>query len=169
MSAAETLCLAERQATKFIRLVGLTEPPLPENSISRVRRVHIERVEMDEGHHAASRWIGAHWVIVLNASDSHKQQRWSLAHEFKHIVDNPFVDVIYRRGERHGVQAEQACEYFAGCLLVPGRWLRRAWKAGIRDPQVLAERFGVTIQAMIARLLQTGLIPPTSHHLTREA
>jgi Zn-dependent peptidase ImmA (M78 family) len=169
LSAAETLHLAERQATKLLRLVGLTEPPLPEDTISQVRRVQIERVPMDGAHHAASRWIHDRWLILLNADDCSTRQRWSLTHEFKHILDHPFESIIYRRGDSTTAQTEQACEYFAACLLMPRRWVRRAWRAGIREPEVLAETFGVSPHAMRVRLLQIGLIPATSHHLMREA
>lgn len=169
LSAAETLLLAERQTTKLLRLVDLTEPPLPEDTISQVRRVQIERVPMDMDHHAASRWIGTRWLIMLNASDCPTRQRWSLAHEFKHILDHPFEPIIYRRGDSAKAQIEQACEYFAACLLMPRRWVRRAWRTGSREPEVLAETFGVSPHAMRVRLLQIGLIPATSHHLMREA
>jgi Zn-dependent peptidase ImmA (M78 family) len=44
--------------------------------------------------------------------------------------------------------------------------LRRAWAQGTRDPRTLARRFGVTQAAVKLRLLQLGLIEPTSHCLT---
>jgi Zn-dependent peptidase ImmA (M78 family) len=66
-------------------------------------------------------------------------------------------------------QAEQVCDYFAACLLMPRRWLRQAWAEGVRDDKVLARRFGVTPQAIKVRLLQVGLIEPTDLYLAKEA
>jgi Zn-dependent peptidase ImmA (M78 family) len=98
---------------------------------------------------------------------SRGRQRFSLAHEFKHILDHPLVTVLYNKEDE--CVAEQACDYFAACLLMPRRWLRQAWTSGIRDANTLARRFGVSPQAVKIRLLQIGLIQPTSHYLAKEA
>jgi Zn-dependent peptidase ImmA (M78 family) len=99
---------------------------------------------------------------------SQGRQRWSLAHEFKHILDHPFVTIVYPRRNGRADPAEQACDYFAACLLMPRRWLRQAWADGECDVQALARRFGVTPKAIRLRLLQVGLIEPTSHCLAKE-
>jgi Zn-dependent peptidase ImmA (M78 family) len=52
---------------------------------------------------------------------------------------------------------------------MPRRWIYHAWRTGTRDVHVLARRFGVTPQAVRVRLLQVGLIEPTSGYLTKEA
>ncbi len=100
---------------------------------------------------------------------SKNAQRFSLAHELKHILDNPFVTIIYPRSDECTELAEQACDYFAACLLMPKRWLRQAWADGVRDVRVLARRFGVTQQAVNVRLLQIGLIDSTSRYLAKES
>ena len=94
-------------------------------------------------------------------------QRFSLAHELKHILDHPFETILYARGST--TLAEQTCDYFAACLLMPRRWLRRAWSEGMCDANSLARRFGVTPQAIKVRLLQVGLIEPTALCLAKEA
>ncbi len=105
--------------------------------------------------------------ILINGATSPGRQRWSLAHEVKHILDHPFVTIIYPKGSNE--LAEKSCDYFAACLLMPRRWLRRAWNEGPRDIPKLARLFGVTPAAVTARLLQTGLIDATSHHVVKEA
>lgn len=104
------------------------------------------------------------WVIVLNAAEPYVRQLFSLAHEFKHIVDHRFVDVIYPDLPRLSSQqrAEIVCDYFAGCLLVPKKWLRTAWTSGMQTEPELAKLFNVSPEATRTRLSQTGLIPRTS-------
>ena len=56
-------------------------------------------------------------------------------------------------------QAEAACDYFAGCLLVPKHLLKRLYDDGEHNPARLAARFGVSTTAMRVRLSQVGLRP----------
>lgn len=88
-----------------------------------------------------------------------------MAHELKHILDHPFVTVLYPHPSKCSEVAEQACDYFAACMLMPKRWIRQAWAEGTRDATVLSRRFGVSPQAVKIRLLQVGLIEPTSRYL----
>ncbi len=34
-------------------------------------------------------------MIGINRNDSQTRRRFTLAHEFKHILDHPFIDTIY--------------------------------------------------------------------------
>lgn len=53
------------------------------------------------------------------------------------------------------------CDYFAGCLLVPKKWLRAAWTSGMQTEPDLARLFNVSREAIRTRLSQTGLVAPT--------
>ena len=66
-----------------------------------------------------SHWDGQAWVISLNAADSLTRQRFTLLHEFKHIIDHGHADRLYHDTGRRSAaeQAEQAADYFAGCVL----------------------------------------------------
>lgn len=69
------------------------------------------------------------WVVYLNRIDSWRRQRFTLFHEFKHIIDHGHRHVLYA-GPGHydpDVEAERAADYFAGCVLVPKKFLKRAW------------------------------------------
>ena len=105
-------------------------------------------------------WAKGTWVVVINGSEPETRQRFTIAHEFKHILDYPFIDVLYpaSRGMTPHQRAETTCDYFAGCLLVPRPWLKHAWASGLQDTRRLAEHFGVSQPAILTRLLQTGLI-----------
>lgn len=162
LTRAEALRIAELQATRFLTLSGVTEPPVPERIIADLPRVQIERVRLLPVS-GATEWTKGRWLVVLRASEPVTRQRFSLAHEFKHILDDRFVDVLYRgipEAER-GRFVEQVCDFFAGCLLMPRPWLKRAW-ASLRIQRLpdLAEHFGVSEQAMEVRLSQIGLCTP---------
>lgn len=166
LTQAEALKLAETQAARLLRIAVITEPPVADKIITELPGIQVERVAPAEAQ-AATKWSHGRWVVLLNATLSRGRQRFSLAHEFKHILDHPLVTVLY--DSEDDCVAEQACDYFAACLLMPSRWLRQAWAEDIRDVPTLARRFGVSPQAIKMRLLQIGVIQPTSRYLAREA
>ena len=84
-------------------------------------------------------------------------RRFSLAHEFKHILDHPFRE-HQTRTRRSDEEAEIICDYSAGCLLIPRPSLKRAWTTNTQVVGELAHRFGESRQAMRVRLVQTGLV-----------
>jgi hypothetical protein len=154
----EALMIAERQALTFLTLVGATEPPFPEQLIADLPRLEVRRISPFPAS-GATQWIRGRWVVVINGSEPETRGRFSLAHELKHILDHPFVDRLYGAidsRDRHD-WIEQVCDYFAGCLLVPRPWLKRSYTTDTQDPTELAERFGVSRQAMVTRLRQVGL------------
>jgi Zn-dependent peptidase ImmA (M78 family) len=168
LTTAEALRVAEAQANRLLRLSGAVEPPIGEDIIAALPHIQIERVVPAKAQ-AAAEWSNGRWLILLNGAMSRGRQRFSLAHELKHILDHPFVTILYPRRDECTELAEQACDYFAACLLMPRRWLRQAWAEGDRDVYALTRRFGVTPQAVKVRLLQVGLIDPTSRYLAKEA
>lgn len=166
LSTPEGLRVAEVQADRLLRVSGLTEPPLGEHVIAGIPHIQIERVAPARAL-AATQWSHGRWLIIINGAISLGRQRWSLAHELKHILDHPFVTILYPKDSTE--LAEKSCEYFAACLLMPRRWLRRAWSQGNRDTRTLARLFGVTPAAVKVRLLQVGLIDPTALCIAKEA
>ena len=167
LSTAGALRVAEAQANRLLRLSGVEKPPVRESVIAMLPHMQIERVKPSQAQ-AAAQWSNGRWLILVNASMSVGRQRFSVAHELKHILDHPFVTILYPRNQCSEI-AEQACDYFAACLLMPRRWIRKAWAEGTRDATALSRRFGVTPQAVKIRLLQVGLIEPTSRYLVNEA
>ena len=167
ISAVEALRVAEVQAARLLRLSAVTEPPVSEEIISNLPHIQVERGVLGPAQ-AATRWLRGRWVIVVNQDEPEGRQRISLAHELKHVLDHPFITISYRHRDESSDLIEQTCDYFAVCLLIPRRWLRQLWMSGERDFHELAGRFGVTTKAIRVRLLQVGLIEPTSHYLTKE-
>jgi hypothetical protein len=159
---SEAHSVAERQATALLALLCVDEPPVPQFVISSLPGILVDR---RAGWPTSGMSIRAatHWRLVLNADEPRQRQRFSLAHEFKHVLDDPLVDRLYTylpsgwREER----IERLCNYFAACLLMPRVWLKRDWCAGLQGLSDLARRYFVSEEAMSTRLSELGLTPIT--------
>lgn len=152
----EALRIAELQASKLIEALGGVDG-LTEGHIGLLPRIRIVHEEV--GVSGMSHWTGQHWLITLNTGDSPARRRFTLLHEFKHIVDHGSAGLLYLGSSRATTaeQAEHAADYFAGCALVPKRELKAAWGSGMQRPVDLAAHFGVSVQAIGVRLSQTKL------------
>jgi len=160
---AEALRIAELQANKLLNLSRLTEAPVPSEVITTLPKVRIEFIKSVAS--GASFWDTQRrtWVIHLSRSDSRCRCRFTLAHEFKHIIDHGSRHMLYRGSRKTSAetQAERVADYFAGCLLVPRRLLTRAWHNGVHKTCDLAKLFCVSEQAISVRLRQTRLVHRT--------
>jgi Zn-dependent peptidase ImmA (M78 family) len=156
----EAIRVAELQADRLLGLQGVEGPPVRESVITDLPRFQVARVMLVDRASGASKWSKGQWVIVVNAAHPPARQRFSIAHEFKHCVDAPLDGYLYCADPRINPkeQAEQAANFFAGCLLMPRRWVNAAWVSGVRDVHRLAVRFDVSEQAMAVRLNQIGLL-----------
>lgn len=159
LTRMQAMRVAERQATRFLQLSGITEPAVPDAIIAGLPRLSVERLTPSPVS-GASQWSGGRWLIILSGSEPATRQRFSLAHEFKHVLDHPFIDLLYpaTKGQSSHERAEQVCDYFAGCLLMPRTWVRRSLVRDTRDVWRLAQLFGVSPTAMQVRLLQIALM-----------
>lgn len=153
----EALRVAELQASLLAELLHVAHHELTEHNIAGLPRVRVahERIPVS----GMSHWNGQAWVITLSIDDSPARQRFTLLHEFKHIVDHGSVARLYRGDRRRtgAEQAEAAADYFAGCALVPKRELKSVWGDGLQRLTALADYFGVSVQAVSVRLAQTKL------------
>ncbi|MDP9350918.1 MAG: ImmA/IrrE family metallo-endopeptidase [Chloroflexota bacterium] len=161
----ETAGLAERQATRLLKLTGITEPPVPEFVIADLPRIRVER-QAPMPFSGATHWAKGYWLILLNADEPYVRRRFSLAHEFKHILDHPYIDRLYPDTPQLSSpdRAEQACDLFAACLLMPRVWVKRAWYGGTTPVATLAREFAVSQTAMRWRLEQLGIAERTARH-----
>ncbi len=158
LSHIESLRVAELQAMKLLALSGVEDAPVPDTIITDLPRIQVERI-IPSPVSGAAQWSKGRWLILLNGAEPKVRQRFSLIHEFKHVLDNPFVNVLYPSAgamSEHA-RAEQVCDYFSGCVLMPRPCLKKAWTSGTQDPVRLAQQFDVSRAAMRVRLLQIGL------------
>lgn len=163
LTPAEAAAVAERQAHKLLKLQGVTEPPVPEQLIEAIPRIIVHWVPRTDHLAGLASWRQGTWHLIVDTSDPWVRQRFSLAHEFKHVLDHPWSQVLYRdrRFLPAEKQAERACEYFAACLLMPKAFVRHAfYDRGIRDAGALARQFVVSQTAMRIRMEQLQLLEP---------
>jgi predicted transcriptional regulator len=170
----EALILAEHQATVLLKRLGITHVPVDVFRLSTLPRIKVEvkpRHEMPviaglsetaEVAGVTRRFKGGTWLLTINREDGPGWRRFSLAHEFKHVLDFLALDVVYGTlgygdEERRQTQIEQVCDHFAACFLMPRIVLRRAWACGIQDLEALAGQFNVPLDAMHDRLCYLGL------------
>lgn len=152
----EAMRVAERQATKLLELHEITSEPVPSEVITSLPRVRVRR-DWRLPVRGSTAWDTARreWVISLNARDSWVRRRFTMAHEFKHIIDHG------ARQRLTDLQREQVAEYFAGCLLIPKRLLRHLWCTETQDIDRLARLLNVSRLAVQVRINQIGLVMPT--------
>jgi Zn-dependent peptidase ImmA (M78 family) len=156
MSFAEALQVAEHQARRLVDLIHDIDG-IHELHIAAMPRIRIVREKLPVS--GLSYWNGRQWVIALSNTESQTRQRFTLLHEFKHIVDHGSTALLYTGDRRQTAeqQAEAAADFFAGCALVDKRALKSAWGNGMQKAEDLATQFSVSLEAMRVRLAQTGL------------
>jgi Zn-dependent peptidase ImmA (M78 family) len=108
---------------------------------------------------ATAQWEEHRWVIIINGKEPYLRQRFSLAHEIKHIIDHKYKYELYLdpKGIVHNEKAEQQADYFAACLLMPKDKVTRLYNNGITSPTILAKFFEVSPLAMHIRMRQLKL------------
>lgn len=151
-----TRYLAERQAALLRYLTTGIDTSI-EQIIGSMPRVRVQAGEIPTS--GLSHWDGRQWIITYNVFEPRTRQRFTILHEYKHIVDHPDVADLYRsrRDATASEQMEQAADYFAGCVLVPRALLVDAWNDGMTEPAALAHHFDVSVPAINVRLMQVGL------------
>jgi predicted transcriptional regulator len=162
LTYSEHLRIAELQAHRFLALVGVTQAPVPERVITELPRLQVEHVSPFPVS-GATHWSSGTWLVLLNGAEPRVRQRFSLAHELKHIIDHRFAELIFGSfpaQDRHAL-AEQICDYFAGCVLMPRPWLKSTYANGLQHLPSLAQRFDVSQAAVQVRLSQIGMIDST--------
>jgi hypothetical protein len=161
VSLIEAQVVAERQATRLLALWCLEEPPVPQFVISHLPGVFVKR----EAHMPVAGMsfpAPGHWRIVINRDEPTQRQRFTLAHEFKHFLDDPVIHRVHAHvpDRQRTDRAEDLCDYFAACLLMPRSWVKRDWSDGCQHVGELAWRYRVSLEAMSRRLDDLGLAAP---------
>lgn len=161
LSPSEALRLAELQANRLLRHFAIETNTVPEEIVSELPRVRIVR-EYGLPISGAAHWNGSYWIITLNADEPAFRQRFSLMHEFKHVLDHTTKDFLYhdRPFQTADQQAERVADYFAACVLMPKRVVKRLWCQGNQNLVELAATLFVSTRALRFRLEQLGLIEP---------
>lgn len=159
---SEALRLAELQANSLLELSGVHEAPVSSEIVSGLPRVHVT-YDLDMPVSGGSSWDAKRksWVITLHATEPDTRHRITLLHEYKHIIDHGHAGVLAPLGRTYFglTPVEYVAEYFAGCVLMPKRLVKRAWGERVQRTEDLAELFDVSTRARPTRRLK----PPTTH------
>lgn len=149
--------IAERQARLLLAEAGITTPPVPTEIVSRLDGIHVYPLpEIPvKGLLGASKPNNRGGDILLDSTLPIAEQRITLLHELKHIIDGGHATQLHQRGRSS--TGEHLCTEFAFQVLMPARWLRDDWNNGQRDTTELAERYQVPVDAVQQRLHALGL------------
>lgn len=158
LTPSETLRIAELQANRLLEHFQITTTAVPEEIVSELPRMRVVR-ELGLPISGAAHWDGRYWVITVSAEEAPLRQRFSLMHEFKHVIDHTTKAWLYSDGryQTAAEQAERVADYFAACLLMPKRVVKRLWFAGPQSIERLADELRVSPAAVRYRLNQLGL------------
>lgn len=170
LAPTEALRVAELQATRLLALSGVSEPAVPESIVTELPRIQVEKISQLPVSGLAH-WAKGRWVLALNGTEPYVRNRFTIFHEFHHILMHPFIEYAYQplRGTTEHAWAEQCADHFAACALMPRAWVKRSWGDGIQDPAQLARLFVVSQAAMRFRLSGIGLSQPTARCPVPEA
>jgi Zn-dependent peptidase ImmA (M78 family) len=159
LTAEEALRIAELQANRLLEHFQIPSGAVPSEIVSQLPRIRVVR-EQGLPISGAAHWDGRHWVITVNADEHPLRQRFSLMHEFKHVIDHTTKDFLYhdRRWQTAAEQAERVADYFAACLLMPKRAVKSFWFQPQQSIERLADKLRVSPAALRYRLDQLGLI-----------
>jgi hypothetical protein len=158
LTALEGGIVAELQANRLLELAGSPSPPIPSELITDLPRIAV-RQDPDLPVSGSAIWVAGRWLLSINSSEPWTRQRFSLAHELKHVIDHRHVDVLYA-GDG---EAERAAEHFAAALLMPKRAVLSEWTSGNQRLSTISTVFEVSPRAMARRLQHLGLRPSDLH------
>ena len=120
-------------------------------------------VELDsDSWSAVTLRVGQAQLTIVNSAHSATRQRSSIAHELAHLLLKHEPDRIDLSEHGHLLLSsferdqEDEANWLAGALLVPREGLRQAYYRS-KNEQILASRFGVSVQLLQWRLRMTGV------------
>jgi len=159
LSPSETLRIAELQANRLLKHFQIECVAVPQEIVSELPRIRVVH-EMGFPVSGSAHWNGRHWIITVSADEHPFRVRFSVMHEFKHVLDHTTKQFQYRdsRFQTASQQAERVADYFAACALMPKRVMKSLWYGGEQNITHLALRLCVSPAAVRFRLQHLGLI-----------
>ncbi len=163
LTYSESLRIAELQANRLLEHFEVADDRVPSEIVTEFPRVEV-RYAHDLPVSGSTHWENGRWIITLNADEPWVRRRFSLMHEFKHILDHTTKHYLYGstdHDERSAERAERAADHFAACLLMPKRRLKGLWFENGQQLVRVAFKLGVSPRALSVRLYHLGLAPET--------
>src|SRR5260370_39485118 len=130
LTLSDAYALAELQANKTVALLGVRPLQAVDlgwiTHLPRVRVVPRPRHEMPNLS-GFTQWENGAYLVVINGSDGRNRRRFTLAHEFKHVIDMASRKLIYAqlgqgdKGE-HDKHGDTRANQSAARLRLPERF-----------------------------------------------
>ena len=100
------------------------------------------------------------WVMTVNSQHPDVRKRYTLGHELGHYLNHrdsikSFEDTIFFRSSQKS-SMEYMADQFAARLLMPESEVNTLLKEGVKTVRTMADRFGVSLEAMKYRLEELG-------------
>jgi Zn-dependent peptidase ImmA (M78 family) len=159
LTFGESLRIGELQANHLLEHFAIDGPRIPSALVTEFPRVEV-RYDADVPVSGSAHWERSMWIITLNAAEPRTRQRFSMMHEFKHIIDHTTKEYLYGNealDPRAAQRAERAADNFAACVLMSKRSIKSLWFSGGQNVTTLANRLQVSPRAVSVRLWHLGL------------
>jgi hypothetical protein len=126
LDMAGARAVAEAQALRLLQLFDIRGPAVDVGLLTTLPRISVEVGPDLQGRYLSgeSGWDRGRWLIRISRKDSLTRRRFTLAHEFKHILDGPAEKHVYGKlgvgdEDDRGRCIEEIADYFAASFLMP--------------------------------------------------
>jgi hypothetical protein len=165
LSYGESLQVARLQAARLRTWIGADEPDINLAWLVNQRAVPVHFVpgyKLGEESGLTTNAVGGKVQIFINEAEPDVRQRFSLLHEFKHLIDFDDAEKLHERlgsgnERRRNLQVELVCNEFAAQVLMPVQLVKRVWFR-TQQLELAAGQFNVSPEAMRTRLVKLGLL-----------
>jgi Zn-dependent peptidase ImmA (M78 family) len=161
----QSLQVGRLQAARLRRWAKADEPDVNLIWLVKQRAVPVSFVpsyKLGEQSGLTTDQVSGRLEVFINAGEPALRQRFSLLHEFKHVLDFVDAGVLHAKlgsgdAERQDGLIEAIANDFAAHVLMPTPLVKREWFAW-QDVATVAAIFNVSCEAMSTRLEKLGLI-----------
>jgi Zn-dependent peptidase ImmA (M78 family) len=163
----------ERAALALLKQLAIDEPSVDVANVAKNLGISLQFADL--GNDCSGMLVRGESGTVIGVHYAHppNRQRFTIAHEIGHFqlheggtyVDRGTTLRLRSSAQNSGsVVEEREANQFAAALLMPATWLRRELQMHAVDlgddesMRALCDRFGVSSQAMMYRLMNLGLL-----------
>lgn len=165
LTYGESLQVARLQAARLRKLVNAKEAEMNLIWLLEQKAVPVHLVpshELNEESGLTTNAVDGKLQMFVNRSEPPVRQRFTLLHEFKHVLDFKDADTLHAKlgtgdKQRQANQIEYIANEFAGQALMPVNLVKRIWFK-TQDLALAASLFNVSHEAMQTRLQRLNLI-----------
>jgi len=165
LTYGESLQVARVQAARLRRWAGAEQPDI--NLIWLVKQhyvpVHfVPSYKLGEESGLTTDQVSGRVEMFINQGEPDVRQRFSLLHEFKHVLDFVEAPLLHSQlgrgdGKVQGIMIESIANEFAGHVLMPTALVKHEWFAW-QELTTVAALFNVSTEAMARRLEKLGIL-----------